>query len=324
MIRFIRNILFLLALIALFALGYLIQVMPNIPLTETIHIIPNEENLNRGEYLANHVSACISCHSERDWSKFSGPIRTNTEGIGGQVFDHHRGFKGVFIAKNITPFKMDFWTDEEIVRAITTGVEMDNKPIHPVMPYKAYRNLEKKDAFAIVAYIRSLENKISPEYISKADFPRNIILKTIPQKYQEPEPIDYSNPIARGEYLATIANCIDCHSQSKNGDYLTNMTLAGGKEFILPTGDKIYSANITPDKTTGIGEWSEAKFINKFKYYLSNPPKTITSNQKNTIMAWTAYANMSNSDLSAIYNYLMSSQPISNVVSNNSLPSEDD
>ncbi|MBL0306430.1 MAG: hypothetical protein IPQ25_10445 [Chitinophagaceae bacterium] len=44
--------------------------------------------MNRGDYLANHVAACIHCHSKRDFSKYSGPVIPGTEGSGGDVFDN--------------------------------------------------------------------------------------------------------------------------------------------------------------------------------------------------------------------------------------------
>ncbi|MFP3507812.1 cytochrome c, partial [Burkholderia sp. SIMBA_062] len=60
--------------------------------------------------------------------------------------------------------------------------------------------------------------------------------------------------VKRGEYLARAADCIACHTSNKAKPY------AGGVPFDLPFGT-IYSTNITPDKTYGIGNLSDADFI---------------------------------------------------------------
>jgi len=61
--------------------------------------------------------------------------------------------------------------------------------------------------------------------------------------------------IQRGEYLARAADCEACHT-TKTGEPFT-----GGLAFNLPFGT-LYSPNITPDKETGIGNWSDADFLN--------------------------------------------------------------
>ncbi len=62
-----------------------------------------------------------------------------------------------------------------------------------------------------------------------------------------------ANQLKRGEYLVKMGDCIACHT-SKEGQ-----AFAGGLAFDTPFGT-LYSPNITPDKTTGIGDWSEADF----------------------------------------------------------------
>ena len=60
--------------------------------------------------------------------------------------------------------------------------------------------------------------------------------------------------VARGRYIATAADCIACHTVPGGKAF------AGGRAFRLPFGT-IYSTNITPDKATGIGGWSDAQFV---------------------------------------------------------------
>lgn len=57
--------------------------------------------------------------------------------------------------------------------------------------------------------------------------------------------------VAKGKYLATIGDCISCHTRPGGEEF------AGGLPLKTPFGT-IYTANITPDKDSGIGGWSEA------------------------------------------------------------------
>lgn len=60
---------------------------------------------------------------------------------------------------------------------------------------------------------------------------------------------------ANGQYLAKAAGCIGCHTVNKAGA----TPYAGGRALETPFGT-FYGPNITPDKETGIGSWSEADF----------------------------------------------------------------
>lgn len=71
--------------------------------------------IERGDYLVNAVANCMHCHADRDFTKFGGPTVPGTEGKGGQR-------KGVFVS-NITPTALGNWTDQEIERAIITGID---------------------------------------------------------------------------------------------------------------------------------------------------------------------------------------------------------
>lgn len=65
-----------------------------------------------------------------------------------------------------------------------------------------------------------------------------------------------SELIKRGEYLARAGDCVACHTDGKSGK-----TFAGGLAMETPIGT-IYSTNITPDKKTGIGDYSFEDFDN--------------------------------------------------------------
>jgi cytochrome c5 len=64
--------------------------------------------------------------------------------------------------------------------------------------------------------------------------------------------------VKRGEYLAKAGDCMACHTETAKKDKAKSF--AGGLPMYTPFGT-IYSPNITPDKETGIGNWTEEQFI---------------------------------------------------------------
>ena len=73
-----------------------------------------------------------------------------------------------------------------------------------------------------------------------------------------PEALAKASAVERGEYLATAADCIVCHTTQGGKEF------AGGLGFKLPFGT-LYSTNITPDKETGIGNYSDQDFLDALR-----------------------------------------------------------
>ncbi|HEY5919236.1 MAG TPA: cytochrome C, partial [Chryseolinea sp.] len=94
------------------------------------------------------------------------------------------------------------------------------------------------------------------------------------------------------------------------------VAFGGGREFGFPDGSRVSSANITPDKETGIGNWTREQFVARFKMYTDSSYvlPSVGPGEFNTIMPWTMYAGMTEEDLSAIFAYLQTVAPISNQV----------
>ncbi|NJD22159.1 MAG: cytochrome C [Melioribacter sp.] len=285
------------------------------PSNEKVEITP--ARLERGKYLAHHVTVCMDCHSIRDWSKLSGPITPGTLGRGGDKFDEATaGVPGVLFAKNITPAGISRYTDGELMRVITNGVTKEGRALFPLMPYPHYNNLTKEDLYSIVAYIRSLEPIKNDVPESSLNFPVNLIVKTIPPKSYTPvsEP-NKNNPTEYGKYLVNAAACFDCHTQMVKGEYIIEKSFAGGFEFQFP-GGVVRSANITPEQISGIGAWSKDEFVERFKSMDPEkyPPMETAVNDFNSAMPWTMYAGMTVEDLGAIYEYLRTVKPVKNAV----------
>ncbi len=284
--------------------------LPNVGNAPDLKVAITPERIKHGEYLANHVSLCMDCHSTRDWSKFSGPIKNGTFGLGGEFFNEKMGFPGKFYSFNITPSHLSTWTDGEIFRTITTGVSKDGRALFPVMPYTYYGRMDKEDIYDIIAYIRTLkpEESITPK--RSVDFPMSFILNTIPQKaafVKKPPVIDL---IKYGAYMTNASGCRECHTPVKNGQIIESLAFSGGREFNFPNGI-LKSANLTPDPETGLGNWDSNKFVARFKSY-SNADKleVLGKDKLNTLMPWNMYAGMDTSDLKAIFAYLMSLSPV--------------
>ncbi len=301
-------ILLFLVIVAGGLISYVKIALPNVGPANEVKINSTPDRIERGKYLANHVTVCMDCHSTRDWTKFSGPLTPGTFGKGGERFDQTIGFPGVYYSRNITPKGISRYTDGELFRVITTGVTKEGRAMFPVMPYPYYSKMDPDDIMCIIAYIRTLAPIDNDVPASVSDFPMSIIINTIPQKAPGGPRPDESNTLAYGAYLINACACRECHTPDKHGQIIPELAFSGGREFKMPDGCTIRSANITSSTNTGIGNWSEEAFINRFKSYCDSAytPQPVEKGAFNTIMPWTMYAGMKLRDLAAIYAYLHS------------------
>ena len=293
---------------------YLKYYLPHIQEAGNITIDSTPERIEQGRYLANHVAVCIDCHSSRDWSVFSGPINGNLGG-GGEKFGKEMGFPGTIYAKNITPYNLGNWTDGELLRAITTGVNKDGKALFSLMPYHHYGQMDIEDLYNIIAYIRTLKPIESRHPDHDLDFPVNLLINTLPHEANFSHKPAKSNVVAYGQYLVNAAGCVDCHSKTEKGAIIPGTEFGGGMEFQQP-GGIVRSANITPHQQTGIGSITVEDFVQRFQQYTDSSyhPEKLSPGDLNTPMPWTMYSGMTTDDLKAIYAYLQSLSPIDNMV----------
>ena len=167
----------MLAVIA--ALIYLKFALSNVGKAPELKVEMTAERIARGKYLANNVAVCMDCHSKRDWSRFAGPPVPATLGMGGEIFDQKFGYPGSYSSKNITPAGISRYSDGELFRVISSGVNREGKALFPIMPYLNYGQMDEEDIRSIIAYIRTLipvRNQV-PE--SASDFPMNFIINLI-------------------------------------------------------------------------------------------------------------------------------------------------
>lgn len=105
-----------------------------------------------------------------------------------------------------------------------------------------------------------------------------------------------NSAIKRGEYLAKMGDCLACHTNVKGG----TPAFAGGLPIATPFGT-FYSPNITPDKKTGIGNWTEADFVRALK-----EGKDPAGRNYFPVFPYVYFANTSDEDARALYAYFMS------------------
>lgn len=298
-------LLFVIVLVA-GGLTYVKVALPNVGKAEEMTIERTPQRIERGRYLAHSVTLCMDCHGTREWNKFSGPMVAGTEGKGGERFDQKYGFPGVYFSKNITPAGIGRYTDGELYRVITTGVTKEGRALFPVMPYPYYGKMDPEDIKSIIAYIRTIPAIPNEVAESKSDFPMNFIINLIPRKAEPMKLPDTTDRVAYGKYLINAAGCAECHTREKQGQIIPELMYSGGRSFKVPSGGTVTSSNITPDTETGIGNWTEDAFVNRFKGYADSSyvPQAITGGGFNTVMPWTMYGRMKRSDLAAIYAYL--------------------
>jgi mono/diheme cytochrome c family protein len=115
--------------------------------------------------------------------------------------------------------------------------------------------------------------------------------------------------INRGRNIVFGAgHCADCHSKTNVDSVLQlgqDVPLIGGNVFNLPFG-KIYTKNITPDKETGIGNYTDAEIARALRYGV-HPDGTV-------VFDFMPFHNTSDEDLTAIISYLRAQKPVRNEV----------
>jgi mono/diheme cytochrome c family protein len=310
--RWVLRSLFAVSALLVAALGTFFVLFPRVEPAPVLRVARTPQQIARGTYLAEHVAICTDCHSQRDFSRYSGPVREETRGKGGERFGREMGFPGTLIAPNITPYALSDWSDGEIARAITAGFTPEGRSLFPLMNYPAFATMCERDLHSVVSYLRELEPIASDPPRSELDFPVNLLVRTMPAPAHNPVNCpDPQDSVAQGRYLVTLASCTHCHTQHEGADPVAGMEFAGGVEFRFPDGTLARSANITPDLDTGIGGWSREVFVNRFKQY-SDPSQLhkVGAGERNTVMPWSQYAGMTERDLGAIYDYLRTLPPV--------------
>jgi mono/diheme cytochrome c family protein len=124
-------------------------------------------------------------------------------------------------------------------------------------------------------------------------------------------PADFndSDPLARGKYLTVAADCEACHTVEGGQPF------AGSRPFETEFGT-LYSPNITPDKETGIGSWTDAEFLRAMHEGIGKDGQHLYP-----AFPYAAYTHLTDEDVLAIKAYLFSLPAVSNVAPEHTLRS---
>jgi mono/diheme cytochrome c family protein len=155
---------------------------------------------------------------------------------------------------------------------------------------------------------------------------------------------DQGAKIKRGEYLVTVAGCNDCHTPWKLGANgpepdMARMLSGHPEKMAMPPAPKLppgpwvmtaagtntawagpwgvsFTANLTPDKATGLGQWTLRNFVDTVRSgrHMGRGRPLLPP------MPWFNVAKMTDADLEAVFAYLQSIPPINNRVPNPVLP----
>ncbi|MDO1583366.1 c-type cytochrome [Rhizobium oryzicola] len=215
---------------------------------------PQAELIARGRYLAM-AADCAACHTAPE---------------GGQPYAGGYGIQsplGTIFSTNITPSKVNGigeYTEADFARAVRAGVAKDGTHLYPAMPFTAYAKLSDTDISALYAFFK---NEVKPvdQASRKTELPFPFSIRAsmavwnmlfLSNERFQPDAAR-SADWNRGAYLAeALEHCSTCHTPR-------NLFMAEDTRSALSGGTVgPWSApNITSDKTSGIGGWSDAELL---------------------------------------------------------------
>lgn len=104
--------------------------------------------------------------------------------------------------------------------------------------------------------------------------------------------------IAKGKYLVTAGDCMPCHTGPDAQPF------SGGLVLQTPFGG-ISSPNLTPDKDTGLGTWTEEEFYKALHDGIGKDGEYLYP-----AMPYTSFTKVTKDDVKAIFAYLQSLDPV--------------
>ncbi len=140
----------------------------------------SDRQVKRGQYLVA-LGGCFDCHTP---GYFLGKPDMKRY-LGGSDVGFYIPHAGTFYGPNLTPDKatgLGNWSAAQIVAALQTGKRPDGRVLAPVMPWRSLATLTKADAYAIVAFLKTLppvSNKV-PGPFGPDQAPSSFALKVVP------------------------------------------------------------------------------------------------------------------------------------------------
>jgi mono/diheme cytochrome c family protein len=204
--------------------------------------------VKRGEYLAK-AADCMVCHTAPGGEDYAGGLAFPLP-------------FGTLYSTNITADKntgIANYSDQDFLNAVQRGVRKDGARLYPAMPYTSYAFMTDADVLAIKAYLLSLPAVPRQNQPDTLQFPFNQRWSMIfwswafnPNTRFAPN-TEKSAEWNRGAYIAeALAHCGECHTPRNLAFALDN-----GRKFAGAVAAGWHAYDITSDKGTGIGTWTD-------------------------------------------------------------------
>jgi mono/diheme cytochrome c family protein len=265
------------------------------------------EQIARGKYVFGAAAGC-GCHT----------VPKEPLNAGGRKYD---GPFGTVYSSNITPDSttgIGKWTDEQIIVATRAGRRPNGERLIPVHPYTVFNGMAEQDLKDVVAYLRSVPavNRATPAKKISVPLFESVFLPAWLAAFAAVETPPKSAPgsgAARGEYLArAVSHCGECHTPRTMTMAVDNTRfLAGNPKGKGPEGSAV--PNITPDRETGIGDWSEEQ-ITDYLETGNKPDGDVSGGLMMEVIQGTSagYKDLTKADRQAIAKYLKSIPAVKN------------
>tara|TARA_Y100001934_G_C12386791_1_gene796718 strand:- start:20689 stop:21636 length:948 start_codon:yes stop_codon:yes gene_type:complete len=267
---------------------------------------PGESQVSRGLYLAK-VAGCISCHTDT-------VNNSNILGGGREIKSPY----GSFFSPNITPDLKNGignWTNKDFIKAVRYGIRPKGGFYYPVFPYTSYKSMSDRDILDIKSWIEAQKPLSEPNKPHQISFPASWRNMLGPWRWlffdEESTRFDFlPDNLARGAYLVeALGHCGECHTpRNMFGAQKSKKLLAGSRYG--PSGNLM--PNISPDKITGIGKWTESELVFFLKTGLK-PNGDYVNNEMAEIIQ-NSLQHLSDYDIRSISSYLNRIKPSYNNV----------
>ena len=284
-----------------------------------ISVAITPERVALGKKLAEGIMACGSCHTT---GSFEGDPQQDMHLAGDLIINADYGR---LAAPNITPDKetgIGDWTDGEIIRAITKGLGRDNRLLLPMMPWAAFGAvLTDEEAMSLVAYLRTgpepvnhitdeSELNTSTKLFAATGLAYNIYAKD--NFFTDYVP-SVATAVDRGRRLAYLGACVDCHAYAPKLFPDFGEPLGGGVRYEVPDRSLVMCANLSPDKETGIGSFTDEEVYNAVKYGMRLRPLPDTEMVRWPMMPRMPYhTSLTDDEISDLIAYFRSQPAVEN------------
>jgi mono/diheme cytochrome c family protein len=254
------------------------------------------------------LTECVHCHRGTD-GRLSGDLWSNEPSL------------GKIWSANLTQHPtagIGSYTDGELAHLMRTGIKRTGRFAGPFMQFPL---MSDEDLASIIVFLRSAAPEVQPserrQPPSELTFLGKMWLKILVKPLPYPKnPIvapPTTDKMAYGRYLATAKwSCFQCHSAGfeSNNDVEPEKSkgyFGGGNAIADKENIPVLSANISPDKETGIGAWTEAQFGEAVRFGKRPDGKALSH-------LMPPFSSLTDAEVSALWAYLQTVPPIQNQV----------